>query len=151
VPGEETALTPPPPPSSEPERVLFEGRPAIVPSLGVLAICVLTLGLATLYFWIRASAVHYRITTERVVVERGLFSKRMNQIDVYRINDYVVEIPFGQRILGTGNIALSAMDKSTPELVLGGLKTDVRALYEELRHATENQKRRRGVRMVDYE
>ncbi|HHH30971.1 MAG TPA: PH domain-containing protein [Polyangiaceae bacterium] len=133
------------------ERVLFEGHPAIVPSLGVLAVCVLTVGLATLYFWIRARAVRYKITTERLVVEKGLFSKRMDQIDIYRINDYVVEIPFSQRVLGTGNLVVTAMDKTNPVLTLGNLKTDVRALYEELRRATENEKRRRGVRMIDYE
>ena len=133
------------------ERVLFEGHPAIVPSLGVLAVCILTVGLATLYFWIRASSVHYKITTERLVVERGLFGKRMDQIDIYRINVYAVEIPFDQRVLGTGNLVVTAMDKTNPQLIIANLKTDVRALYEQLRKATENEKRRRGVRMIDYE
>jgi len=151
---EETALAQRPDddlaPSVE-ERVLFEGHPAMIPSLGALLVCVLTLGLATIYFWIRRSAIHYKITTERLVVERGLFGKRMDQIDIYRINDYVVEVPFGQRILGTGNLVVTAMDQSNPQLTLANLKTDVRALYEQLRRATEQEKRRRGVRMVDYE
>ena len=70
------------------------------------------------------------MTTERIVVENGLLSKRMDQIDIYRINDYVVERPFGQRMMGTGNIVLNAMDASTPQMRLDGLKTDVRELYE---------------------
>lgn len=152
----ESALAPRPDdsldsPPSEQERVLFEGNPAIIPSLGALLVCILTLGLATLYFWFRKSAVRYKITTERVVVERGLFSKRMDQIDVYRINDYVVELPFSQRVMGTGNLVITAMDKSNPVLTLRDLKTDVRDLYERLRKATETEKHRRGVRMVDYE
>lgn len=151
---EESALAPRPDDDLAPsvkERVLFEGHPAIVPSLGVLAVCVLTLGLATLYFWIRASSVRYKITTERLVIERGLFGKRMDQIDVYRINDYAVEIPFGQRVLGTGNLVITSMDKTNPHLTIANLKTDVRALYEQLRKATETEKRRRDVRVVDYE
>ena len=133
------------------EVVLFEGHPALLPSAGALLVCILTLGLATFFFWVKRSATHYRITTQRVVIERGLLSKRMDQIDLYRINDYVVEMPFAQRLLGTGNLVLTSMDKSNPLLRLEALKTDVRALYEKLRKATETAKRRANVRMVDYE
>jgi len=133
------------------ETTLFDGHPAICPSALDILIAVLTVGLAVLYYFVRAKSVHYRITNERVVVERGLFSKRMDQIDLYRINDYVVERPFGQRLAGTGNLVLSAMDRSTPDLRIDGLRTDVMSLYEKLRKATEEQKRARGVRTVDAE
>ncbi len=133
------------------ERVLFEGRPAVVPSAGALLACVLTVGIAALFFWLRSLGRHYRITTERIVVESGVLSKRTEQIDLYRITDYVVERPFGQRLLGTGNIVLQAMDRTTPTLDIVGIKTDVMALYERLRSATEAEKRRRGVRVVDFD
>ena len=133
------------------ERTLFEGHPALLPSIGALLITLLTAGLALIYFFVRQRGKRYRLTTQRVVVETGLFSKRMDQIDIYRINDYVVELPFSQRVMGNGNLLLSAMDRSTPQLRLQALPTDVRALYEELRKATENEKRRHGVRMIDYE
>ena len=87
----------------------------------------------------------------RIVVERGFFSKRMEQLDLYRIVDYVVERPFGQRMMGTGNIVLEAMDKTTPEVRIDGVKTDVVALYERLRYATEQAKKKRGVRVLDVE
>jgi hypothetical protein len=85
------------------------------------------------------------------VVERGIFNKVMDQVDLYRVNDYTVERPFGQRIMGTGNLVLEAMDRSTPHLRLDGLRTDVVQLYERVRKATEDMKRQRGVRVVDYE
>jgi uncharacterized membrane protein YdbT with pleckstrin-like domain len=138
-------------PESKDEQVLFEGNPALFPTITSLLLAILTVGLAALYFMIRQRALHYRITSERIVVESGLFSKHMEQIDIYRINDYTVERPFSQRIMGTGNIVLTAMDRSTPKLELHALKTDVVALYEQLRKATEREKQRRGVRMVDYE
>ncbi|HMR78747.1 MAG TPA: PH domain-containing protein [Polyangiaceae bacterium] len=136
---------------SEPERVLFTGHPAVLPGIGSLVVSVLTLGLALIYFFIRSRGRFIRITTQRIVVEHGLFSKRMEQVDLYRIVDYVVERPFGQRVLGTGNLILEAMDSSTPALRLEALPTDVVKLYEALRAATENEKRVRGVRVVDYE
>jgi uncharacterized membrane protein YdbT with pleckstrin-like domain len=144
-------MSPSPPESDQPERVLYEGNPALIPSLGALLVAVLTVGLGLVWLWLRAKSTSYRITSERIVVERGLFSKRMEQIDVYRINDFVVELPFGQRVMGTGNLIVDAMDRTTPHLHITGLKTDVRALYEKLREATEQQKSRRGVRVVDYE
>ena len=133
------------------EEVLFEGTPAVLPGLGALALAIVTLGLAAIYFWFQARATRYRITTQRIVIETGLLSKRVEQIDLYRIVDYVIERPFSQRLLGTGNLTLEAMDKTTPEVRIRGIKTDVMALYEKLRVATEAEKQRRGVRTFDVE
>lgn len=135
-----------PTPAEEP---LFEGHPALVPDLGTLIAAILTLGLWLAYAWLRSRGTHYRVTTQRVVVESGLLNKRLDQIDLYRIHDYVVERPLGQRLLGTGNLLLATQDRSTPAIALRGLSTDVVALYERLRMATEVEKRRRGVRVLD--
>ena len=80
-----------------------------------------------------------------------LLDKRLDQIDTYRIHDYVVERPFGQRLVGTGNLLLMTVDRTTPALRIDGIKADVVALYERLRQATEEEKRRRGVRVLDAE
>jgi len=133
------------------EEVLFEGRPAMVPSLGTALLTILTLGCWLLVRWYRTLGRHYRITTRRIIVESGVLSKRLEQIDLYRIADYTVERPFGQRLLGTGNLLLKTFDKTTPQLDIRYIKTDVVALYELVRAATEAEKTRRGVRMVDYE
>ncbi len=133
------------------EEILYEGRGALLPSVGAWFLAILTLGLILPWYWARRLGRFYRITTQRVVVETGVLSKRMGQIDLYRITDYTVERPFSQRLVGTGNLILEAMDKTTPELRLVGLDTDVTALYEKLRLATEAAKRHRGVRVVDYE
>jgi uncharacterized membrane protein YdbT with pleckstrin-like domain len=134
-----------------PEETLFEGRPAAVPGLGALLIAILTLGLGYLYFWLRTRGLSYKVTTRRVLGERGLFSKRLEQVDAFRIRDFVVERPFGQRLLGTGNILLLTADSTTPRMELHGLHTDVVALYEKLRAAADADRARRGVRVVDNE
>ena len=136
-------------PSPVDEEVLFEGRPTVVSSLGVLLLAIVTLGLWLLPRWWRARGVHYRITTRRIVVETGVLSKRMEQVDLYRVNDYTVDRPFFQRLLGTGNLFLKTRDKTTPELHIMEIKTDVVTLYEKLRQATETERAARGVRNVD--
>ncbi|MDF2692523.1 MAG: hypothetical protein K0S65_906 [Labilithrix sp.] len=139
------------PGSSGGEELLYSGRPAIIQGIGGLLLAILTVGLSVLVMWVRTRATLYKITTQRVVIEQGMFSKRMEQIDLYRIVDYVVERPFGQRLMGTGNIVLEAMDKTTPEIRIEGIKTDVVALYERLRYCTEQEKKKRGVRVFDVE
>jgi hypothetical protein len=132
------------------ERVLFEGRPAAIAGIGEAVLAVVSLGIGWLWLWVKSLSSHYRITSSRIVIERGLFSKRMEQIDLYRVEDYVVELPLGQRMLGTGNLVVTTTDRTTKgEVRLDRLKTDVKQLYEELRQATEADKLRRGVRRVD--
>lgn len=133
------------------ERTLFEGRPALVPRVTDLLLAIVTLGIWLLPLWWRSRGVHYRITNRRVVIRTGILSERLEQTDLYRISDYSVERPLGQKLLGTGNLRLLTLDRSTPEIRITGLSTDVIALYEELRIATEADKVRRGVRLVDYE
>lgn len=139
------------PGSSGGEELLYQGRPAVIQGIGGLLLAILTLGISVLVNYIATRGTSYKITTQRIVIERGVFSKRMEQVDLYRVVDYIVERPFGQRIMGTGNIVLEAMDKTTPEIRIDGVKTDVVALYERLRYCTEQEKKKRNVRVLDVE
>lgn len=140
-----------PSPQAKSETVLFEGHPALVPSLATLLLAIVTVGLWLLVAYIKSRGVSYRITSQRIVVETGMLGKRLEQIDLYRVNDFTVERPFLQRLMGTGNIVLQTMDRTTPNITIANVKTDVVALYEELRRATEQAKSQNSVRVVDYE
>ncbi|HTJ80287.1 MAG TPA: PH domain-containing protein [Polyangiaceae bacterium] len=133
------------------EEVLFEGKPALVHSLGALLLAIVTLGLALIWFYFKRGGTTYKITNQRVVIDSGIFSKKMEQLDLYRINDFTIERPFSQRVMGTGNIRLSTFDKTTPTVFLQAMKTDVVQLYETMRVAVESLKQSRNVRMIDYE
>ena len=133
------------------EETIYEGEPAVLPGLGALLLTIVTLGFAYLVFYFRRGGIKYRITTQRIVIDSGIFSKKMDQIDLYRVNDFQVERPFSQRVLGTGNIRITTFDKLNPEVVMHGVKGDVVILYEKIRAASEAAKQARGVRVVDYE
>jgi membrane protein YdbS with pleckstrin-like domain len=134
------------------EETLFDGYPAIVASLGALVVVILTLGLALIPLWWRSRSHHYRVTTRRVVTELGVLSKNLEQLDLYRVSDYTVERPFSQRLFGTGNLILRTLDKTSPTVALNGIRTDVVALYERVRAATEAEKTKRGaVRLMEVE
>jgi uncharacterized membrane protein YdbT with pleckstrin-like domain len=146
------AAGPPPRGPHEGEEVLFDGHPALVPSLGALLAIILTLGLWLIPSWWRSRSRHYRLTTRRVVLETGILNKRLEQVDLYRVSDYTVVRPLSQRMLGTGNLILRTLDKSSPVVAIEGIKADVVALYERVRAATESEKTKRGaVRLMELE
>lgn len=123
----------------------------MVPSVATLLLAIVTVGIWLMVAYIKSRRVSYRITSQRIVVETGLLGKRLEQIDLYRVNDFTVERPFLQRLMGTGNILLKTMDRTTPNITIANIKTDVVALYEELRRNTEQAKAQNSVRVVDYE
>lgn len=130
-----------------PEETIFETRPAVLASLGEWILAVITIGIAALIFWIRRASNRYRVTTRRIEYEKGLLSKRTDNLELYRIRDLAVVRPFFQRLVGTANIELITGDVTDPKLVLYGLKGDVEGWFAMLRDATEAERVRRG-RMV---
>ena len=144
-------MTPTPPTASDAEQTLYEGGPAVISTAGALLFSIVTLGIALLFYWLRSLGTSYRVTTKRIIIEHGVFSKRLEQVDLYRIKDYVVERPFLQRLVGTGNLVVHTLDQTNPTVEIRGVKADVTVLYEQVRAAAEAERMRRGVRLVDYE
>lgn len=127
------------------ETVLYKGSPALVGSVNRLLIAVFTLGLGAIYFWFRDKNTNYLITSERIVIESGIFSRKIDTIELYLVNDVELNKPFGQRLMGTGNLTLVGQDQTNPVLNLVRLPLDVRQLYEQLRQSIETCKQsRRG-------
>ena len=127
-----------------PERLLFEGRPAVLDSVGRWIFAVLTLGLAGFFWWLGAVTLRIRITDQRLVLKRGLLTVRTDFLELYRVTDLVVEEPFGERLLGYGRLVLTSSDRSDPQIVLRGLRSPD-ALANQLRPCIEAQKQLRRV------
>jgi uncharacterized membrane protein YdbT with pleckstrin-like domain len=115
------------------ERILFQGHPAVIGSVTRLLIAIFTLGIGAVWYWLRSINTQYLITSQRIVVETGVFSKEIETIEIYQVDDIQLEKPLNQRIMGTGNIRLLTRDISAPRLVLYRLPIDVRELYEQMR------------------
>ena len=115
------------------ERTLFKGHPAVIGSVTRLLIAIFTLGIGAIWFWLRSINTQYLVTSQRIVIEFGIFSKDIETLELYQIDDIHLEKPLNQRIMGTGNIVMLTRDISTPELVLERLPIDVRQLYEQIR------------------
>jgi hypothetical protein len=148
-PPRKSKSTPPVALAAADETILFEGSPAAVGTFLEAVLAVLTLGLALLWLIPRARSTRYKVTSQRVVVETGLLDKVIEQVDLFRATDFVVELPLVQRLVGTGTLRIEAQDRTAKEIRLDRVRTDVRALYEQVRKAAEAERIRRGVRPLD--
>jgi hypothetical protein len=127
------------------EKVIFDGKPAVIGSVPRLFISIITLGIGALFFWVKSTSTHYLITTQRIVIETGILSKKTDTVELYLIDDVELQKPIGQRLMGTGNIILMSQDLSNPRIHLERLPMNVRDLYEKLRPAIESSKYSRRI------
>lgn len=74
----------------------------------------------------------YTITNQRVMIEKGLVTKNLSEIDLRYIDDTQFTQGIIDRMLGVGNVTIVSSDKTTPVYVLQGVR-DPRNLREMIR------------------
>ena len=129
---------------AEVERELFVGRPKPITSAGEWAIVVLTVGIAFLFYWIRSLSMRYRITTQRVQIEHGLFSTTKDNVELFRIDHFDLHKPFGMRIMNECLLHLRSSDPHFPTVMLRGIP-GLEALADTLRECSLRERARRRV------
>jgi hypothetical protein len=79
------------------------------------------------------SFTRYRLYEKKFVTSIGLFSVTEDEVDLYRISDKRLVLPFWQRMFGCGTIVLLAKDVDTPEKVIKSVKRprEVMDIFEE--------------------
>jgi membrane protein YdbS with pleckstrin-like domain len=70
---------------------------------------------------VRLQSTIYTITNQRVMIERGMLSKSLNEIDLRYIDDTQFFQSFTDRLLGIGNVTLISSDKAFPTTMLHGI------------------------------
>lgn len=98
--------------------------------------------------WLQTRSIVYEVTSERIRFSTGVFSRKSNELELYRVRDYTVVKPFLLRLVGRGNIVLTSADRSTPVTVMRAIP-DVDSLKDKIRTHTENMRQRRGVRDLE--
>ena len=69
------------------ERILFKGHPAVIGSVTRLLVTIFTLGIGAIWFWLKSINTQYLITSQRIVVESGVFSRDIETLEIYQIDD----------------------------------------------------------------
>ena len=113
--------------------------------IGVVALIAL-INAAVAYFHLHA--VEYVVTTQRVRVISGIFSKDIQEIELFRVKDTMAHQSFFLRLFGLGTITILSGDERHPRIVLSGVPQAVE-LREKLRQEVMTLRQRFGVREVD--
>jgi uncharacterized membrane protein YdbT with pleckstrin-like domain len=96
----------------------------------IMAIAVFWQIVTFLIVMVRLQSTIYTITNQRVMIERGMLSKSLNEIDLRYIDDTQFFQSVSGRLLGIGNVTLISSDKAFPTTVLQGIARprDIREL-----------------------
>ncbi len=158
-------------PSTE-EHAIWKGSPSQVVNLGVYVLCVLAaalivvvslltqtyllnllLALPVLYaLWkyLDKRKETYEVTTQRIRFREGVFSRRTDELELYRVKDSVLMEPFSLRLFGLGTIHLITSDTTAPDAYLRAVR-DPAALRDRIRRCVEIRRDQKGVREIDFE
>jgi uncharacterized membrane protein YdbT with pleckstrin-like domain len=156
------------------EEIIWEGSQSQVLNfgifilMGIISLIILVLGfmffplaaalvlIPLVYIfikWLTVKNHKYKVTTERIFYTTGIFSKRTEAMELYRVRDVDMYEPFWQRLFKLGNIAITSSDKTTQNFLLkavpdpSGLMNSIRKNVEQRRDV----KRVRGVEFLDDE
>jgi len=100
--------------------------------------------------WLKVRAREFRLTTERLLVTDGIFSKTTDTLELYRVKDLRMTQPFLSRFFGLENIELLTSDKSTPDLVIDFIPQTVQ-LGDKCRNQVEGCRAAKGTREIEVE
>ncbi len=153
------------------EKTLFKGTSSLVINLGgfILGTLSIVAGLALgflysywffilaglglvflLVQWLKIRFRVYEVTTERIRLTTGVLTRRTDELELYRVQDFTLIEPLAARLAGAGTIKIVTMDPSTPALSLEYI-SGARQLREELRKSVEACRDRKRVRVAELE
>lgn len=134
----------------QPEDVLWQGTPSHAINFWLNLSCLLILPIPWAFWqWLTLRNHRIQITSQRIRVTTGIFSKRSEELELYRVRDLTFVQPFLLRLFGKGNIHLTSNDASSPAMTLEGMPADLE-LRDRLRRAIEACRDRKRARVAEW-
>ena len=99
--------------------------------------------------FLRIQTTQYTITDRRIIFQKGIFSVTNDEVELYRIKDIVLQLPFFLRIFSLGDILIVASERIRGASLLNAVPYP-RQLKEELRRLVEAIRDKKGVREIDH-
>jgi hypothetical protein len=112
-------------------QVLAFGQYRAITGLGLATIVVLILVIKI----VKLKMTYYEVTAERIEWGRGIFDRRVDNLDMFRVIDLKMRRTILDVILGIGTVALITTDKTDPEFVFEKIRRS-RDLYDVIKKAS---------------
>ena len=98
--------------------------------------------------WLVMRTTRYRITSYRIDFERGLFTKKIDTLELWHVDDIKFEQGLLDRMMNVGSITVMSNDRTNPKLELDGIPNP-RDIFDKLKERVIAVKRQRGVIKMD--
>lgn len=132
-----------------PENVAWRGRPSQWVNLGWFLLCVIPILIPVAFWkWLVIRCTGYELTSERLRLRHGVLNRKVEQIELYRVRDYVLEQPLWLRPVGLAHVVLNTADQTNPVIRLRAIP-EGEALMDRIRGAVEACRTRKGVRDLE--
>jgi uncharacterized membrane protein YdbT with pleckstrin-like domain len=154
------------------ESVIWEGSQSQVLNfgifilMGVISIAIIVLSLlffpiaavivvVPLFYmfvkWLVVKNHKYKVTSERIFYTTGIFSKKTEAMELYRVRDVDMYEPFWQRLFKLGNVSLTTSDKTSPNFILKAVPGPAELMNSIRKHVElrRDVKKVRGVEFLD--
>jgi uncharacterized membrane protein YdbT with pleckstrin-like domain len=89
-------------------------------------------------------SIKFRVTSTAIEEERGMLSRRIDVLQLWRCQDVRYRQNLMDRILGIAHIEVFAQDKANPHIEIVGMPAS-RQLFEQLRDSIEIQRQAKNV------
>jgi uncharacterized membrane protein YdbT with pleckstrin-like domain len=119
--------------------------------LGTLVLCVVLVGLVIIVMrWLKNIATAYELTDQRLIIRSGIFNKKTDEIELFRVKDVAVDYSLINQWVDIGAITIQSSDPTTANgpLVIRDVPR-ARALREQMRTLVNAARAARGVREID--
>ena len=137
------------------EETIWRGTSSQVKNLGIFILCGLFCWLIVPIFFAVARFLQtrckvYELTSERLKITQGVFSKATSTVELYRVKDIEVQQPFISRLLGVEDLHVTTSDISSPFLLFDAIPIAA-GLPDKLRNQVEIIRVQKRVREIDLE
>ena len=105
-------------------RTLIEPKATMI-SWGIIAIFFIAMVPSTAALFSTIAQIkntHYKVTNQRILIERGVLSKSLQEIDMRSIDDTKFHQSFLERIFGVGDLSIEFTDETAQKVVLQGIR-----------------------------
>lgn len=139
----------PPDPRDLPEREIWQGSPSQWTNFWWYLSCILVIPIP-IAIWkaLSTAKTDFSLTTQRLMLETGVFTRELEEIELYRIKDTQLRRSFIQRMVGLGTVTVVSSDETMPTLLIPSIKDPV-DVRQKVRENVEFVRRARGVRELD--
>ena len=90
------------------------------------------------------SFTKYTLTSEKLIIDSGFFSRKQEEVRLYRMTDFSVKQNLIERILGIGRIEISSSDNTQGEFILLGVKKPYK-IKDLLSDSVEKEREKKGI------